>query len=351
MKKIYKYIAMCLMGGAILPLTLTSCTDMGGDGVGEVEWNGSENPQSTSFRNPVWEPSLEAGTVFRGSSGFVAISSVTEWSKGILKLAPEVTSLDLIKWDESTPAFSEAVMPEWSTGRIHSLSVDFCKTFSGEKYWMFFNIEGAEGIGAAASTTQQQGPYNDRGQIELKTTGAARDPFFFAVSTNYYLCYTTDEGVYIQKLKLTKNKVPTVSGDPTLIAGPGFEDVAIFRNSADDVYLFACSGNDMVYARANAVTGPYLDKDGADLVSGGKGTLVIKANAEYNKVLNPMRGFINTDATHIFLCYNAVKSDKPTMTSGYARHPMFVQPLEIDEAGWFKNVYEPSATWISPKYE
>ena len=149
MKKIYKYIAMCLMGGAILPLALTSCTDMGGDGVGEVEWNGSENPQSTSFRNPVWEPSLEAGTVFRGSAGFVAISSVTEWSKGIIKLAPEVTSLDLVKWDEASAAFVDTAMPEWTTGRIHSLSVDFCKTFSGEKYWMFYNAEGEDGIGVA----------------------------------------------------------------------------------------------------------------------------------------------------------------------------------------------------------
>ena len=42
--------------------TTTGCADTDGDGEGEFEWTGSENPQNTSYRNPVWEPSLAGGS-------------------------------------------------------------------------------------------------------------------------------------------------------------------------------------------------------------------------------------------------------------------------------------------------
>ena len=56
MKNCFKYIAFFACAAAMA--TTTGCADTDGDGEGEFEWTGSENPQNTSYRNPVWEPSL-----------------------------------------------------------------------------------------------------------------------------------------------------------------------------------------------------------------------------------------------------------------------------------------------------
>lgn len=69
--------ALCTM-----QLGLTGCTDMDGDGIDNVEWGGSTNPESTSYRNPVWEPSLEGGTVIVTPNNFVAIGGETQWAVG-----------------------------------------------------------------------------------------------------------------------------------------------------------------------------------------------------------------------------------------------------------------------------
>lgn len=355
MKKIFIYIITCISVGTAASLGLSSCTDMGGDGVDSVEWNGSVNPQAKSFHNPVWEPSLEAGTVFKGSSGFVAVSACTEWSKGLPLYCPQLQSNDLINWKAVNNAFSDDAVPAWGSGRINSISIDFCKTFTGEKYWMFYTLKDTEGIGVASSKSQAQGPYvdmqTDGKSLVLKTTGAPRNPFFFNVSVNYYLCYTTDAGTYIQKLKLKKNSIPTCSGDPVLIAGPEFDDVAILRMAADKVYLFGTVGQEIRYARADNVTGSYAGKDGVALTAGGKGEALIKGDKDFTNVENPMRAFVNSELTHIFLAYNATQADKPTMNSGFARKPMFLQPMELDEEGWIKGTFTPAKCWTSPKFE
>ena len=355
MKKTIIYLFACISAGFVATMGLSGCTDMKGDGVDSVLWNGSANQQAKSFINPVWEPSLEAGTVFKGSSGFVAISSTTQWSKGIDLYCPQITSADLMNWSAVNNAFNTDAVPSWAPGRIVSLTVDFCKTLLGEKYWMFYNIEGTEGIGVATSLSVAQGPYTDLqtngNKLQLKTTGAPRNPFFFAVSANFYLCYTTDQGTYLQKLTLKKATMPICSGDPTLIAGPGFEDVAILRVAADNIYIFGTVNGEIRYARADNLIGNYAGKDGVALTAGGKGDALITTNSNYNKVENPMRAFLNSANTHIYLAYNATQSDKEVMTSGYARRPMFVQPMELDENGWIKGTYTPEKKWTSPKYE
>lgn len=351
-------------------MAFTSCTDMGGDGIGETIWEGSTNPENTQFRNPVWEPSLEAGSIVRGSSMYAAISATTQWAPGLTFYCPALASNNLVEWSRAnSDAFDLATTPIWqafgeeeteaeaeyrkTAPRVNSLSVDFAKTIANANYWLFYTLEGQNGIGAAQAASTPQGPYADQGQITLKTTTqTVKDPFFIVVSTNFYLCYSTEEGVYIQKMTLKRNATPTCSGSPTLIAGPEFTDVAIYRNSASDVYLFGTVNGEIRYARAANITGPYLDKAGNDLTAGSNGELLIAKNAEYSAVENPMRAFINPDApTHMFLFYNAVEAKTPTMQSGYARKPVFVQPMEMTEDGWFNQTYSPKKGWTAPRYE
>ena len=87
------------------------------------------------------------------------------------------------------------------------------------------------------------------------------------------------------------------------------------------------------------------------LTAGGKGEDLIKAGKDFINVENPMRAFVNSELTHIFLAYNATQADKPTMNSGFARKPMFLQPMELDEEGWIKGTFTPAKCWTSPKFE
>ena len=67
MKKIFRMICAVMVTGMMMPLVITGCTDNGDDGIDSILWNGSQNPENTSFRNPVWEPSLEGGTLVKGA--------------------------------------------------------------------------------------------------------------------------------------------------------------------------------------------------------------------------------------------------------------------------------------------
>ena len=353
MKKIFSYIAAVLTVGALLPMGMTSCTDMGGDGVDSVLWNGSSNPQNTSFHNPVWEPSLEAGTMLKGSSMYVALSATTQWAAGLTYYCPALTSTNVTDWSRaSSDAFTETTLPTWSSARINSLSADFARTIANANYWLFYTTEENNGIGAAQSASSPQGPYTDQGQITLKTTtSVVKNPFFIVAGTSFYLAYTTENGTYLQKMTVKRNQTPTCSGDPTLIADTSWDDVCIYRAAADDLYLFGTVNGEIHYARAGAIAGPYNDKSGTSIASGSKGETLITANSTYATVENPMRAFANAEVTHLFLAYNATESAKTTMASGYARKPFIIQPLALGEDGWFTQTYTPEKGWTAPKYQ
>lgn len=351
MKKTLLYIFAGLFAMALMPVT-TGCADMEGDGIDSVLWEGSTNPENTQFRNPAIEPSVEAGTVFRGSAMYVALSATSQWTPGLTQHCLALTSNNVVNWSVSnSTAFTEETLPLWATGRINSLSADYAKTVARANNWLFYTTEGTEGIGAAYSATAAQGPYTDLGQLALKTTTAqVANPFFLVASAaSNVLCYDTEDGVYLQELTLKAGSC-TLKGSPTLIAGTQFTDICLYRESASNIYLFGVCDGEIRYARAESIKGPYLDKNGTSILEGSKGEPLIAANGDYVNPTNPMRAFLNEDETHLFLCYNATEAAMPTMASGYARRPMFIEPIELDEAGWLVGTHTPKKGWTGPRF-
>lgn len=369
MKNVFSILLIGLLGCSIVPSTLVSCSDVEGDGIDSILWNGSTNPQNTSYHNPVWEPSLEGGTVYKGASLYVAISAETEWAPGLKYCAPTITSSDLMSWDfSSQQAFSydskdeegELVVgtrPAWTQGRIASLSADFAKTVSGSPYWMVYGIEGENVIGAACASSQQ-GPFTDLGKLlsaeDLGVTTLA-NPFIVVFSTKFYLCYTTENGSYVQELTLRKNTLPVLKGEPTLIAGPQMSNIALYRTDSKNYYLLGTvdngqGGTEIRYARCETVNGQYVDKAGTDLLSGSKGELLVQGTAAYTNPDNVCRVFENNDGIQ-FIAYNATAVGNETMSSGYARNPLFLTPCELNEEGWFAQVVTPVADWTAPKFK
>ncbi len=334
-----------------LPTAMVSCADMSGDGIDSIVWTGSINPENASYRNPVWEPSLAGGTILKGSSRFVAISAETQWATGLTYHCPAIMSTDLSDWSFSQEAFNAPLISD-SLASINSLSADFAKTVANANYWMFYGY-GDNTIGAA-SASYAQGPYTDLGVFltaeELGVT-TLRDPFFLVASTNFYVCYTTEAGTYLQKVTIRRGRIPTTSGEPKLIAGPAFSDIALYRVSGSQVYLFGNVGDEVRYARADNINGPYLDKSGNDVATGSQGEPFIAGTEQYVHPENVQRLFPSSTEGLLYVAFNATRADKPSLGSGFARKPLFINPVRLGEDGWFSEVSHPVEGWTSPLYE
>jgi hypothetical protein len=355
MKKILYFLFVPILAFIIIPSAMTGCTDNDGNGIDSVLWEGSKNPEDTSYRNPVWEPSLEAGTIVKGASMYVAVSATSQWTTGLTNICKTLTSNNLMTWSASNDAFSTS--PTWGEGRVNSLSVDYARTVVGATYWMFYTLENSASIGVAFATTAA-GPYTDRGELlKAETIGSKtiKDPFFIVSSTSFYICYTADDGTYVQAVKLSKNTGASLSGSAVKIASQEFSDVAIVRASSSMFYLMGTvtngSSTEIHYGMASKITGPYLDHAGNDLMSGSNGELLIQSGIEIVNPENPMRGFLNTKGTYLYLAYNATESNKALMASGYARKPMFITPFEIGEDGWLVSPSKTKKGWTYPRFE
>lgn len=355
MKKIFELLALTFCAGAVLTMSMTSCTDNDGDGIDSVSWEGSTNPENTSFRNPVWEPSLEGGTLVKGASSYTALSATTQWAAGLTTVCPTLTSANLMSWSVGNSAFTAS--PDWAEGRVNSLSVDYARAVTGATYWMFYTLEGSNSIGAASATTAA-GPYTDRGVVltaDEVSSATLKDPFLIVVATSYYLCYTTDDGTYMQRVTLNRVRGVAKSGAAVKLAGKEFGDVAIVRVSSDRFYLMGTvpsgTATQIRYAMASKITGPYLDKAGTALTAGSTGELLLESGADMVNPENPMRGLVNEEGTHVFVAYNATQADKPLMTSGFARKPMLITPFEMGEDGWFTTSAKAQKGWTAPRFQ
>ena len=355
MKKILYFLSVLVFVCLLVPSAMMSCADNSGDGIDSVLWEGSKNPQDSCYRNPVWEPSLEAGTIVKSASMYVAVSATSQWAAGLTYICKTLTSSDIMSWSASNDALSET--PTWGEGRVNSLSVDYARTITGATYWMFYTLENGTSIGVASATTAA-GPYTDRGELIKAadvSSATIKDPFFIVSSTSFYLCYTIDDGTYIQQIKLNKISGASITGTANKITNSNFSDVAIVRASNNRFYLMGTVTNgdntEIHYAMASAITGPYIDKSGTDLTAGSTGQILVEGNSTIKNPENPMRGFLNSDGTYLYVAYNATEAGNELMRSGYARKPMFITPFKIEKDGWFVNSVTPQKGWTYPKYE
>lgn len=371
MKKYFKYIPACIMAAM-------ACTSCNQDYVQqEKEWTGSQNPENTSYRNPVWEPSLAGGTVVKAASGFVALSQETEWAKGVPYCVPAVNSANAMKWSYSQNAFSyttntgktdpetgepiinKGSRPAWISNKVDKVSADFCKTIAGANYWMAYLSGADNAIGMASSASSALGPYTDMGMVisaeKLGVTTLYAPTFTVTASTNYYLGYNTEDGAYLQALNVRKGQTPTTKGAAVKVAGREFSDVCIYRKDASNFYLIGTVTKNGVseirYGHASKVTGPYTDKAGVELTDGASnGELLVQAGPGYINPENPMRMFQSENGFY-YLAYNCTEAGKEAMPSGYARKPLFLNPVEMDADGWFSSVIVPAKGWTSPRFE
>ena len=393
MKKIIFMAAAGVL--STLQIGLTGCTDMDGDGIDSIEWAGSTNPESTSYRNPVWEPSLEGGTVVVTPTNFVAIGGETQWAVGVDYCCPTILSTNMMQWTTNQQnAFSAANRPAWITGRINSISADYItettkvtvvtekpvldedgepvldeegnpkvdkvsteEDRTASRYFMVYSTDKDNAIGVA-SAANAQGPYVDHGCLltasDLGATTLA-DPFIVAYDKDdIYIGYTTNEGSYVRKIEfpftvnatslamsINTTGLPTL-GDAVKVSSASFSNIALFRDADGNYMIFGDVNGGVNYAVASAPTGPYgslLTSNGDTFIEGGNG---------YENPCNVMRVVASSNGNY-YVAYNATKTDTPTMPSGYVRQPMMLNPFKIS-GGKVSSAITVNPGWTAPRF-
>ncbi len=337
--------ALCTM-----QLGLTGCTDMDGDGIDNVEWGGSTNPESTSYRNPVWEPSLEGGTVIVTPNNFVAIGGETQWAVGVDYCCPTILSTNMMQWTTNQQvAFSAANRPAWITGRINSLSADL--------------ITETTKVTITTTTTETD---EETGQETTTTTSKEEDRsasryimvYSTAKDNDIYIGYTTDNGSYVRKIEFPFTVDATsyamtinisglpVLGDATKVSSASFSNIALFRDADGNYMIFGDVDGGVNYAVASDPTGPYTAGSGSLLSSNGD--TFIEGGNGYENPCNVMR-IIPSSNGNCYVAFNATLTETPAMPSGYAREPMMVNPFKIS-GGKVSAAIKVNSGWTSPRF-
>jgi hypothetical protein len=367
MKRILGLFSLIIVILCVVPASFVSCTDIDGDGIDSIYYPGSTLPQNTSYRNPVWEPDFELGTIFRGTTNFVAIASETQWANGIIYNGPILVSNNLMRWSFNSivalPATPDTVVsgnettifkrPDWAEGRLHSMTAGFARTIASTPNWLFYQLGDNQAIGAACARSPQ-GPYIDLGKLIDNTNTSSETlshPFFIVVGARFYLFYSTNNGSYVQELTLRRNQLPVLRNEPVRVSGHQFKDVAVYRKG-NWFYIFGTVANgetsEIRYARASDLVGPYSDAEGNDLIS-SNGSLLIESGS---RMVNPFNvcGIFADANDNDFILYNITDIEKPLLDSGLNRRPLMMNYLNMNENGWIEGVITPEMGWTSPKF-
>jgi len=279
------------------------------------------------------------------------------------------SSKNLKEWNREKPVFSEA--PEWAKeavkgfrGHIWAPDISF---FNG-KYYLYYSVsafgKNTSCIGLATNKTLDPDDpdfkWTDHGKVIQsfpgKTNWNAIDPNLIVADdgTPYLTFGSFWDGLKLVKMNIDAtapaediNAIPTIASrkkssadlnppavddNPKDAGGNAIEAPFIFKKGKY-YYLFAsidycCKGVNstykMIIGRSERIPGPYFDKEGRDMASGG-GTILLQGDENWYGVgHNSTYSFDGIDYL-IFHGYDANDEAKPKL---------IIKKLEWDEDGW-----------------
>ncbi|MFW6319985.1 MAG: family 43 glycosylhydrolase, partial [Bacillota bacterium] len=119
----------------------------------------------------------------------------------------------------------------------------------------------------------------------------------------------------------------------------------------DYYYLFlstgsCCDGASSTYevkiGRSESLLGPYLDRQGRNII-GSSGSLVVGDGEQF--VGNGHNSVIQDDAGDYWMIYHGIDRDDPYLPSGATRRPLMIDKIIWDRNGWPQiEAFRPSET-------
>lgn len=290
------------------------------------------------YQNPVFEPDLADPTMVKSEDGwFYAYGTQNQWDENVDKLGPIVKSDDLVHWEYVGDVFKSS--PNWKTdGGIWAPNINYVNG----KYYLYYSKsiwdDPNPGIGLAVSE-KPEGAFVDLGKVlDSKSIGVGNsiDPFFIQHKGKNYLFWGSFRGIYGIELA---NDMKTIVGEKFQIAGNGFEATYIYPKDGK-FYFFGsngncCEGANSKYristAVANTIKGPYLTKNGIDIVQDNvEGTPFLYGDENTGFVGPGHNGeIIVDDKGRYFILYHAIQTSNPLLPNGATR-----RPLMLDEIKW-----------------
>jgi len=264
------------------------------------------------------------------------------------------SSADKVFWSAGPKVFANP--PAWTTNAVPGFTGTFWAPdvlYVSNRYCLYYSVStfGSQvsAIGLVTNPTLDPTDPNylwtDQGPVITSTNGLAYntiDPSLaWDASGKLWLCFGSYwNGIYLTQLDpATGLRITPNSTTYRLAANSSIEASYLFRQGSY-YYLFCnwgscCDGVDSTYnirvGRSTAITGPYLDKNGVNMVSGG-GTLFMRASGKY---AGPGHVGILSDGGMLFLTHHYY--DANAWDSGYNAYgtPRFAMlPLSWTADGW-----------------
>ncbi len=302
----------------------------------------------TTYSNPVFEPDLADPTIIRAEDGwFYAYGTENTWPGGH-RVTPIVKSRDLVNWEYVGQAF--AVKPDWKPGYIWAPSIH---RLNGLYYLYYSNSTWGDenpGIGLALAENPE-GPFTDRGMLlDTRSTGVINsiDPYLFSEGGENHLFWgSLGGGIY--GIRLSSDGM-RITGEKFQVAGNSFEGVYIHKREGF-YYIFlstgsCCDGASSTYrvvaGRSQNLEGPYLTKNGSDLMNYNDmwwapmvdniDGVIIKSN---DHVAGPGHNaqIVADDRGDDWFIYHGIVKSNPLLPNGATRRPLFIERIAWKN-GW-----------------
>jgi arabinan endo-1,5-alpha-L-arabinosidase len=171
------------------------------------------------------------------------------------------------------------------------------------------------------------------------------DQFFIRVGpkgnrTNY-LFWGSFQGIFGNKLG---PDMKTIISPAFQICGHAFEGSSIFEHEGKFYYIASsgtcCDGAGSTYhltvGRSDHIEGPYISKEGRNLMD-GEGTLLLRGDGAIGWVGPGHNGeIIKDDNGRYFIIYHAISllNDRHPQPWGFTRRPLLMDEIIWDKDGW-----------------
>ncbi len=232
-------------------------------------------------------------------------------SQGIV----EKTSTDLRNWTDVSQVFPGSP-PAWTTSAVPGFTGDFWAPdiiYLNGVYFLYYAVStfGSQisAIGLVTTTNLATGPWTDQGAVIQSTNGSAYNcidpcPLLNTDGTLWLSFGSFWNGIYLVQLNPTTGKRISASSTLTQLAYNSSIEGSFLYQQGGYYYLFVnwnscCAGIGSTYnirvGRSSSVTGPYLDRNGVNMVSSA-GSVFLESTARF---IGPgQTGILNDNGTN-----------------------------------------------------
>lgn len=272
-----------------------------------------------TYSNPIFPHDFPDPTIVRGKDGYFYAYSTQNRIQGKRYYIPIIRSKNLVDWEIVGQALTKR--PSWKKdgGGLWAPGVTPFKN----KYYMFYSYslwgDKNAAIGLAIAD-KPEGPFTDKGKfLDSESSGVYNsiDPFFIHDNGKNYLFWGSFHGIYAielsaDALSITGKKIP--------IADRQYEASYVLKRNGYYYYFGSvgscCEGLKSTYhvkvGRSKNITGPYVDKNGVDLMNKG-GTLFLKEDKDKTFVGTGHNAEIITDKNKTdWFIYHAYSKESPS---------------------------------------